>query len=60
MRVRDQHSEAAQLSQGDEHTNDLVMVLKEVIEELTEVLGRLDKLEKLLGRGYPDDGGRVA
>lgn len=56
MRVRDQHPDAAQLSPGTEPPNDLRTVLKEVVKELTVVLGRLDKLEALLGRGYHDDG----
>ena len=55
VRKRSQHPDTAQLFQGSGHTNDLGTVLNEVVKELTEVPGRLEKLEKLLERGYPDN-----
>lgn len=50
------HTGGTLLAQDIEHNTNLRTVLKEVVKELTEVLGRLEKLEKLLGQGYHDDG----
>ena len=63
MRVRDQHPDAAQLSQGGEHPTDLRTVLKEVVEDLHVVLGRIESIEKLLTsereEGSPQEGAPI-
>ena len=60
MRVRDQHADATQAFQGSEHTCDLRTVLKEVVEDLHVVLGRIESIEKLLTserkEGSPQNG----